>query len=289
MSNPSAPTPSPEPKKIWERSIVAFGATIATSAVVAAFGVYLFMRGEVDQRVEELIEAKLPVALAQDREMKVLSEQREKVAAALFEIAEVRAVVKNALEEAEAAENSASQAATALQARTKALDETVDVAKVLGRIDEVAQNAVAELDDRILAQLAFPSDAVVPFARGRPSGAQPNGVADDPCPDGWTRYREADGRMILGVGPSDDPFRKSGERTHSLTVAEMPSHDHGVYMSLREGPGHALMWSNNPSPGNDVASNSQGPEPAGVLEGGGEPHDNMPPYIALYFCKKEAE
>lgn len=114
----------------------------------------------------------------------------------------------------------------------------------------------------------------------------PNG-----CPDGWTEFADAAGRVIIGQGSGmvdengqplmSRKYREhGGEEKHTLTVAEMPSHQHSVYQ-------HAGYH------GGDVEGASAGDARTMVHAavsgptGGGEAHNNMPPYVALYFCKKD--
>ena len=137
---------------------------------------------------------------------------------------------------------------------------------------------------------AIPANAVVAFAVETPDGVELDGPRDDPCPDGWKRYREADGRFILGVGERDlkeraAPFAEGGAETHTLTVDEMPRHDHF--------PGKGTIVDSLPdyTPGKTgrvaVTRSTNGDNSLSWESGGSKPHNNMPPYIALYFCKKE--
>lgn len=86
----------------------------------------------------------------------------------------------------------------------------------------------------------FPSGAVVAFDR------------EDGCPPGWSEYGDADGRFIVGDGRHavHDTYgnevaelefgEEGGERTHRLSVSEMPSHDHVQWYASGErfgGPG----------------------------------------------------
>ena len=131
----------------------------------------------------------------------------------------------------------------------------------------------------IVEAAAFPKDAVVPFANAT--------VLAPVCPNGWSYYRDAENRFILGGSERFEPGTLGGQETVTLEVSQMPSHEHIV------GPfewGHTI--NNNGHPARiDV---DDGPPWSGhvgrlVAEkaGGSQPHNNMPPYIALYFCKKD--
>lgn len=106
------------------------------------------------------------------------------------------------------------------------------------------------------------------------------------CPDGWTRFEAANGRFILGISDSFGPLATGGERNVTLTEAELPSHKHVIGAFEW---GHSING-NGHAPRIDV---DDGPPWSGLkgrlladASGGSQSHNNMPPYIALYFCKK---
>jgi len=118
-------------------------------------------------------------------------------------------------------------------------------------------------------------DAVIAFDRGE-------------CPDGWKKFEPAAGRMIVGAARSGYPSYSQdpehaigGEETVTLTIKQMPSHTHDF----------ADMGLAN----DDSGSGQSDREWVNVLKeiqptlatGGGEPHNNMPPYVALYYCERE--
>ncbi|WP_172330323.1 hypothetical protein [Mangrovicoccus sp. HB161399] len=94
------------------------------------------------------------------------------------------------------------------------------------------------------------------------------------------------GRTVLAAGGPEGRYeyrKRGGEETHKLTPDEMPRHDHEPDGRL-EG-----YWANvrgdsatNGFQGGSYRVTSRKP----VAAGGSEAHNNMPPYIALYFCKK---
>lgn len=140
-------------------------------------------------------------------------------------------------------------------------------------------------------------------------------LSSDECPDGWEPFRRGRGRMIVGAGdpagvPGEFGFGEDGQQlsrrdlrqlggaeTHRLIIFEMPRHTHSV-----SDPGHdhgSPVHSSNG--GNSVGWNAiggtnhtdyeqTGRRSSGIKvrdAGSGEPHNNMPPYIALNFCKKK--
>lgn len=132
--------------------------------------------------------------------------------------------------------------------------------------------------------------AVVAFDRG-----QRNGGA---CPSGWSLFESAGGRMIVGAGtntnkdqngsdlrdyPSlaDDPEKAvGGQEKVKLKVSEMPKHSH--IFTFSDGTNSPRHVDNS----HDEFGLKNSTENTSVA-GEGQPHDNMPPYVALYFCKKD--
>lgn len=119
------------------------------------------------------------------------------------------------------------------------------------------------------------------------------------CPAGWIEFASARGRTIIGVRESVDtpdgllsrPFQEQGgAETHTLSIAEMPEHRHQAGRFTLLVPATADPQLDIPNAQQTGGAGWYGVQ-SGTMEttstGGGEPHNNMPPYIALYFCKKE--
>jgi len=133
----------------------------------------------------------------------------------------------------------------------------------------------------------FPQHAVIAF--------------DAKCPKGWTDVGLTDadrfaGRVIIAVGTPSKTYEGSipgrtysdrgGTATHTLKPGEMPEHSHEI---LHYKMGHSVDGSGDK---HRIDSND-GPTWGGIDErlitdkkGESKPHNNMPPFIALYFCKK---
>lgn len=143
------------------------------------------------------------------------------------------------------------------------------------------------------ATTVIPAGAVLAFDRS------------EGCPTGWIEYASARGRAIIGATPLDarpddktggltprEFQQQGGAETHTLTVREMPKHDHTGKTSTNDedvwhaADGHVPVRQS--SDGDLGFSTRQPKHEHGIpAEGGGQPHNNMSPYIALYFCKKE--
>lgn len=94
------------------------------------------------------------------------------------------------------------------------------------------------------------------------------------------------GRMLIGVGSATDTRGESktfaagaigGEYNHVLTVAEMPSHSHTTPQGSVAPPAPG-----NYASGDDTSSTAFANPPSGSA-GGDQPHNNLPPYLAVYM------
>jgi hypothetical protein len=93
------------------------------------------------------------------------------------------------------------------------------------------------------------------------------------------------GRTLVGVNTSDTSFntveKTGGEKNHTLTVNEMPKHSHnlpGRVLYYTAGGGEAFRE----NAGRDVTSNNS----TSFDTGGGQSHNNLQPYITVYFWKR---
>jgi len=104
-------------------------------------------------------------------------------------------------------------------------------------------------------------------------------------PAGWALCDGGNGtpdlrdRFIVGAGSSYNPGVTGGENTHVLTINEIPAHTHtynqgsSLTMFLRAGQNSPYTWQNH-------STGSTG------LTGGGQAHENRPPYYALAYIIK---
>jgi hypothetical protein len=92
----------------------------------------------------------------------------------------------------------------------------------------------------------------------------------------WEPY--AKGKVIVGVDTSDVSFDElgytGGEKTHTLTIAEMPAHNHSY-----------TVWPavNNCNDQDDATGTGGATTRTTSDAGGGQPHNNMPPYITCHI------
>lgn len=92
----------------------------------------------------------------------------------------------------------------------------------------------------------------------------------------WTRITN---RFLWGTTASGTIGQTGGEQTVTLTEAQLPSHSHGSVYSQHSTGTKDKAWYN--TSGSSVA---YGP----VATGGGEAHNNMPPYIQVSIWRRTA-
>ena len=96
---------------------------------------------------------------------------------------------------------------------------------------------------------------------------------------GGTSWSKVEGRFLLGTSSSYAVNSIGGETAHTLTTAEMPSHNQasstGKYYGLYDG---SLAYQS--SYAYDISTTSTS------LAGGNQKHNNMPPYKAVYIWER---
>lgn len=106
-------------------------------------------------------------------------------------------------------------------------------------------------------------------------------ISSDPTPPSeivggtWVPVKD---RFILAAGDIYTAGDTGGEAEHTLSIEEMPAHNHGLGIN---GAGsdyaHTVDW----------ATSSTGSDTTGMV-GGGQAHNNMPPYEVYYCWKRTA-
>jgi microcystin-dependent protein len=74
--------------------------------------------------------------------------------------------------------------------------------------------------------------------------------------------------------------KTGGEAKHTLTVEEMPSHAHKIYLSSTETDNGGEWWARKP------VSSATSEYATSEKSGGSKSHENRPPYLALYYIMK---
>lgn len=102
----------------------------------------------------------------------------------------------------------------------------------------------------------------------------------------WERY--AKGRTLVGVNEDDAIFASAaltgGEKTHKLTVNEMPRHHHGFQ----------AFWGTSGNSKDTWKIQSATADASGINRtqtdsvGGSESHNNLQPYVTVYVWRRQA-
>lgn len=94
----------------------------------------------------------------------------------------------------------------------------------------------------------------------------------------WTAFGA--GKVLVGYSAGDPDFGTGGgtggEKTHTLSTAEMPAHTHG-----------SNLWQANGGSGN-VGAGGGFDQGSTSSTGGGGSHNNLQPFIVVYFWKRTA-
>ena len=113
----------------------------------------------------------------------------------------------------------------------------------------------------------------------------------------WERFGQ--GRTLVGEGTGNDGSTSmsftanstGGEYKHKLTIDEMPSHKHAVYIqnSTSNPQVNAPKWTVAlPNSWKQYASDTKLFGPSSGLVGNDTSHNNVQPYITVYFWKRTA-
>lgn len=136
-----------------------------------------------------------------------------------------------------------------------------------------SQSGVLQLGDSawLTAQGAYPVGAIYLSVTDANPAALFGGT--------WERVG---GRFLLGADSTYAAGSTGGEAEHTLTIDEMPKHNHDV---------DNLNTSGNATPFMTVQAQDKkgfGGNVKTMYAGGNQPHNNMPPYLAVYMWKRTA-
>lgn len=110
---------------------------------------------------------------------------------------------------------------------------------------------------------------------------------------GGGTWKQIENRFLLAAGSEYEAGTTGGEAKHALELVEMPSHAHSIYAPNAGGAeeGAALGF---PTVGDrqtwwvEASKTSVRGGGTGAKDGEAQPHNNMPPYIAVYVWKRTA-
>ena len=99
----------------------------------------------------------------------------------------------------------------------------------------------------------------------------------------WERYGQ--GKTLVGLNESESEFstvnKIGGEKTHTLTISEMPRHTHSLYMNSGTDDLSRGFWLVQ-----DAVPVSTSRANITEYEGWSQPHNNLQPYITVYMWKR---
>ena len=98
-------------------------------------------------------------------------------------------------------------------------------------------------------------------------------------------WQRIEGRFLLGASATYGAGSQGGEATHTLTINEMPVHNHGTY---EVGCGFVTSGSAGSDARIQIGGASYRTVPSTDNAGNGWAHNNMPPYLAVYIWKRTA-
>ena len=101
----------------------------------------------------------------------------------------------------------------------------------------------------------------------------------------WERLKD---RFLLAAGDSYVAGATGGEAAHTLTVSELPSHHHNLYVRGFDNSSSKEAIVNASYNYTSAQSNAGQAELIISSTGGSAAHNNMPPYLAVYMWKRTA-
>lgn len=112
---------------------------------------------------------------------------------------------------------------------------------------------------------------------------------DDPAAIFGGDWARIEGQFVFGCDASHASWSAGGQENVTLTVGQMPSHSHQIYNTNGGGVGAGTIveignvehWGVGPN----KSYRGDGIGPYGAIQntGGGQAHNNMPPYLAMYM------
>ena len=101
----------------------------------------------------------------------------------------------------------------------------------------------------------------------------------------WEQIKD---KFLLSAGDTYSSGSEGGEATHTLTVEEMPSHNHRLYVRGFDNSVSKEAIVKGSYNYASEQSHAGGAELIISFSGGSAAHNNMPPYLTVYIWKRIA-
>ena len=165
-----------------------------------------------------------------------------------------------------------------------------ELAKKIAELEKIVSDNKSELENKINSNFdkTYPVGSIYIST----SGTNPSTIYGGT----WERYGQ--GKTLVGLNESETEFstinKTGGEKTHTLTIDEMPSHNHNL-------GGHTFLWGENVGTVNIKNANAEAGATSQnrlytyqnqygwantLVNGGSQPHNNLQPYITVYMWKR---
>jgi hypothetical protein len=130
------------------------------------------------------------------------------------------------------------------------------------------------VDGKSLLNLTYPVGSIYMSVNGTSPATLFGGT--------WEQLKN---RFLIGCGDTYSAGASGGSATHTLTISEMPSHKHTLYVATATTTAADAAWRMQGAKGYSsylTSGSADNIEP----NGGGQAHNNMPPYLAVYMWKR---
>lgn len=99
----------------------------------------------------------------------------------------------------------------------------------------------------------------------------------------WEKLKD---RFLLAAGDAYEAGKIGGEAEHTLTVEEMPAHSHGMHIRTGEEETVTEAIAETAYSVTEQETNASVVDTLIKETGGTQPHNNMPPYLAVHMWKR---
>lgn len=163
------------------------------------------------------------------------------------------------------------------------------ITAAVNNLEDEIDGVPAQISAAVAAAVAATKDALYPVGSIYMNYSSSTNPATLLGFGSWTQFSR--GRVLVGQaysGTFATAGSTGGAETHTLTIAEMPSHNHNGQLNVDTGGRFGIGGSNTTGKGvatngvNNVYNNSVQIPP----QGGGGAHNNLQPYLVVYMWRR---